>query len=283
MLRKGSERSRGRTAALASGGAAVLVLMAPAVGAASASASAASAAWAASDPDAARAVTYQAKLRPLNHQTGSGSLTLRLRGSTATITEHYSGLAAKLNGKPYPHLQHIHGHARGMCPPMSADRNRDGVVSTAEGRPFYGPIQTTLSVKGDVTPQGGTNLKIAPMGPSLRYKRTITLSPAAVASLREGVAVVVVHGDDPRTLSRKARQEKSELVPSLPLAATSPALCGVLKAVPMGGAATGTGSAADDTTGGAWRFGAGAGLAGTAALARVLVVRRRSRAACRPA
>ncbi|MDL4815542.1 hypothetical protein [Actinomadura opuntiae] len=272
MQRKGSERSPVGAAALVAAGAAGLALAAPAA-----------ASSAASDPAAAGTVTYQATLRPLNHQTGSGRLTLRLRGATATITEHYSGLAAKFNGKPYPHVQHIHGGARGMCPAMSADRNNDGVVSTAEGLPSYGPIQTTLSVRGDITPKAGTNLKIAPMGPSLRYKRTITLSPAAVASLRKGIAVVVVHGDDPKTLSRKAQKEKSELVPSLPLAATSPALCGVLKAMPAGGAGTGIGSTAGSGESmGTWLFGTGAGLAGAGALARVLLVRRRGRVACRP-
>jgi hypothetical protein len=124
----------------------------------------------------------------------------------------------------------------------------------------------------------------------VRYARTITLSPAAVASLRKGIAVVVVHGDDPRTLGRKARNEKSDVVPSLPLAVTSPALCGVLQPMPAGGAATGTGSTAG--TGSivgtghakvAWLFGAGAGLAGAGALARALHVRRRNRTAFRPA
>ncbi|KAB2362783.1 hypothetical protein [Actinomadura montaniterrae] len=235
-------------------------------------------------PAASRTVTYQARLRPLNHQTGSGLLTLRLRESTATITERYSGLAARLNGAPYPHLQHIHGGARGMCPPASADRNGDGVVSTTEGTPYYGPIQTTLSVRGNVTPQAGTDLKIAPKGPSVRYERTITLSPAAVASLRKGIAVVVVHGDDPRLLGRKARNEKSDVVPSLPLAVTSPVLCGVLQPMPAGGAATGTGSTAG--TGhaeAACLFGAGAVLAGAGALARALLVWRRNRTAFRPA
>lgn len=279
MRIKGAIRSHGGRAALALGGAAGLALTATAP-----AASAASAASAGGGPAGAGTVTYQARLRPLNHQTGSGRLTLRLRESTATITEQYSGLAATLDGRPYPHLQHIHGGARGMCPPASADRNGDGVVSTAEGRPYYGPIQATLSVKGDITPQGGTDLKNAPKGSSVRYERTITLSPAAVASLHKGIAVVVVHGDDPRTLGRKARNEKSELVPSLPLAVTSPALCGVLKAIPAGGAGTGTGSTAvaGDATG-AWLFGAGAGLFGAGALARVLFVRRRDRATFRPA
>jgi hypothetical protein len=54
--------------------------------------------------------------------------------------------------------------------------------------------------------------------------------------------VIVVHGLDPATLSKKAQKEKSDLVPSLPLAATSPALCGVLSSMPSGGVATGTGS-----------------------------------------
>ncbi|MFF0523013.1 hypothetical protein ACFYTC_30280 [Actinomadura nitritigenes] len=281
MRIKGAIRSRGGRAALALGGAAGLALTATAP---AASASAAGGGPAGGGPTGAGTVTYQARLRPLNHQTGSGRLTLRLRGSTATITERYSGLAATLDGRPYPHLQHIHGGARGMCPPASADRNGDGVISTAEGRPYYGPIQATLSVKGDITPQGGTNLNNAPKGPSVRYERTITLSPAAVASLHKGIAVVVVHGDDPRTLGRKARNEKSELVPSLPLAVTSPALCGVLKAIPAGGAGTGTGSTAvaRDATG-AWLFGAGAVLFGAGALARVLFVRRRDRATFRPA
>ncbi|MGI5326063.1 hypothetical protein [Actinomadura nitritigenes] len=276
MRIKGAIRSRGGRAALALGGAAGLALTAAAPAAAVASAG--------GGPVGEGTVTYQARLRPLNHQTGSGRLTLRLRGSTATITERYTGLAATLDGRPYPHLQHIHGGARGMCPPASADRNGDGVVSTAEGRPYYGPIQATLSVKGDITPQGGTNLKIAPKGASVRYERTITLSPAAVASLHKGIAVVVVHGDDPRTLGRKARNEKSELVPSLPLAVTSPALCGVLKAIPAGGAGTGTGSTAGTANArGIWLFSTGAGLLGAGALARVLVVRRRDRATCRPA
>ncbi len=44
--------------------------------------------------------------------------------------------------------------------------------------------------------------------------------------------MIVVHGLDPATLSKKAQAEKSDLVPSLPLAATSPALCGALTAWP---------------------------------------------------
>jgi hypothetical protein len=221
--------------------------------------------------------TYQARLDPLNHSDGTGSLTLKLSGDTATITEHFSGLAATFKGMPYPHVQHIHGGADGVCPTMAADKNDDGVVNTAEGLPSYGPIQTTLSVKGDTSPKAGTNVKIAPSGASTDYHRTIKLDAATLKSLRSGIAVIVVHGLDPSTLSPRAQKEKSELVPSLPLAATSPALCGPLKAMPAGGAGTGTGSTTG-YDGGGRLLGLGAGLAGAAALTRVLVLRRRDRA-----
>jgi hypothetical protein len=195
--------------------------------------------------------SYQATLNPLNHQSGSGMLMLTLNGDTATITESWSGLAGEFNNAPYPHVQHIHIGAQGVCPGPSADKNGDGVVSTTEGGPSYGAIGTTLSTKGDTSPAAGTNIKIAPAGSSTSYHRTITLDPKVVASLQDDTAVIVVHGDDPSTLSAKAQKEKSDLVPSLPLAATSPALCGALHAMPAGGVNTGSGSTAgpEDTSG----------------------------------
>jgi hypothetical protein len=193
---------------------------------------------------ASSGTTFQTTLNPLNHSSGSGMAMLTLTGNTANIKVSWSGLAATFGGGDYPHVQHIHIAGNGQCPTMSADKNGDGVVSTTEGGPAYGGIGTTLSVKGDTSPQAGTNIKIAPGGGSTSYTRTIELSNAAATSVREGSGVIVVHGLDPATLSKKAQNEKSDLVPSLPLAATSPALCGVLSASPSGGVATGTGSTA---------------------------------------
>jgi hypothetical protein len=84
--------------------------------------------------------------------------------------------------------------------------------------------------------------------------------------------VVVVHGLDPASLSKKAQKEKSDLVPSLPLAATSPALCGPISSMPAGGVATGVGS-----TGGVEDLGvlaAGGGL--LAAAGAMIALRRRA-------
>jgi hypothetical protein len=197
-------------------------------------------------PASAQTASYQATLAPLNHASASGTLMLTLDGDQATVTEHATGLAATFNSAPYPHVQHIHINGAGTCPTTAADMNGDGVISTTEGQPSYGPIGATLSTSGPTTPAAATVLNIAPSGATIDYSRTFTLDATTVTAIQSGKAVIVVHGLDPTTLSTKAQGEKSDLVPSLPLAATSPALCGVLtaaqtSAMPSGGVSTGAG------------------------------------------
>jgi len=230
---------------------------------------------------AADGTSYQAQLNALNHSSGSGSLMITLNGSQATISEHFSGLAASFGGKPYPHVQHIHIGANGQCPTTAADGNNDGVISTTEGAASYGGIGATLSTSGDTSPAAGTTLTVAPAGASTDYHRTITLDAKTLASVKAGTAVVVVHGLDPATLSKTAQGEKSDLVPSLPLAATSPALCGVLAAsqmsnIPGGSADTGGGGTAGLQHKGWLEIGGGLMLAGLAA--SVAGLRRRTSA-----
>ena len=183
--------------------------------------------------------TYQANLAALNGSNASGSVMITVNGDQATVTENVSGLAATFDGNPYPHVQHIHIGAKGTCPDMSADTSKDGVISTTEGAPFYGGVGVTLSTSGDTSPAAGTDLKVAGMGAAYTYERTLTLDAKTADSLKAGTAVVVVHGLDPATLSAAAQKEPSDLVPSLPLAATSPALCGALTAMPAGAPGTG--------------------------------------------
>jgi hypothetical protein len=218
--------------------------------------------------------TYTATLNPLNHATGSGMLTLKLSGDTATVNEQWSGLAGTFSGAPYPHVQHIHEGAQGVCPPASADKNGDGVVDVTEGAPFYGAIGASLTTSGDTSAAAGTDLKTAPAGASTTYSRTFTLNSATVASIKAGTAVIVVHGLDPTTLSKKAQGEKSDIVPSLPMAATAPALCGTLTAMPMA-PQTGYGSTAGTEDKGA--FGLAGGLFALGG-AGIVLARRRTRA-----
>ncbi|MHA7271125.1 hypothetical protein [Arthrobacter sp. HLT1-20] len=188
--------------------------------------------------------TYETTLGAINGSNATGSVWISLHGDEATVTQEVSGLAATFDGKPYPHVQHIHIDAAGVCPSPAADTDGDGVISTTEGAPSYGKIGTTLSSSGDTSDKAGLDLAVGGMGASYKYERTFTMNAATIASLKAGKAVVVVHGLDPATLSAAGQAAKSDLVPSLPLAATSPALCGTLavsQMAAMPGGAPGTG------------------------------------------
>jgi hypothetical protein len=229
-------------------------------------------------PASAADHTYQSTLSQINGSSASGTITVDVTGNQAHAVLKVSGLAPTFNNAPYPHVQHIHGGAQGACPAPSADKDGDGVVSTTEGAPSYGGIVTTLSTSGDTSPAAGLDLKLAGQGASYVVDRTFELNADTKAALEAGTAVVVVHGLDPATLSPAAQAAKSDLVPSLPLAATSPALCGTLKAgqmkMPAGGADTGVAQEASGTDGGALALGGGLVLA--AAAGGAYLVRRRS-------
>ncbi|MDQ4138509.1 MAG: hypothetical protein M3116_06655, partial [Actinomycetota bacterium] len=161
-------------------------------------------------------------------------------------------------------------------PGMEVDENGDGIISTTEGQPAYGGIGTTLSIgEGNKEPEAGTNLEVAPSGDTIEYKETFELNQETQDSLADGTAVIVVHGLDPATQPEGAT-EPSDLVPELPLAATSPALCGALEMMPAGGADTGVVTAS--STGGVDVGGLalGGAFAAAVAFAGAVVFRRQT-------
>lgn len=225
--------------------------------------------------------TYQANLQPIplsGSDSASGHLTLTLNGDQATVSETVSGLAKtiptdpatlkavhipqSLAGKPFPHVQHIHGPDAalgtggvGQCPGASADANHDGIINTPEAQPQYGPILTSLSVApggtGGMKTMDPTDVTVAPSGGSFTYDRTITLDSATLQSLRSGTAVIVVHGLDPATAPKASLTTPNSVGLTLPgetqpvaLVATAPALCGSLSAMPAGAVGTGGGGTA---------------------------------------
>lgn len=217
---------------------------------------------------------YSTTLDELNNSGATGEVWIDVEGTQATVTVNASGLAAEFDGAAYPHVQHIHIGAQGTCPTMDADENGDGIISTTEGAASYGAIGTTLSIgDADKSPDGALDLMSAPSGDTITYKETFDLSQDVLDSLESGTAVVVVHGLDPATQPEGAT-EPSDLVPELPLAATSPALCGALAMAPAGGVDTGVTTAGDN--GAEMGFVAlGATLAAMTA-AGIYVVRRRT-------
>ncbi len=222
--------------------------------------------------------SYQSTLGQINGSSASGTVTVDVTGNQAHAVLKVSGLAPTFMDAPYPHVQHIHGGAKGECPAPGADKDGDAVISTTEGAPFYGGIVTTLSTSGDTSPAAGLDLKVAGQGASYTIDRTFELNAETKAALEAGTAVVVVHGLDPATLSEAGQAAKSDLAPTLPLAATSPALCGTLVAgqmsMPVGGADTGVAQAPAGTDAGTLALGGGLVLAAVAGGA--YVVRRRN-------
>jgi hypothetical protein len=221
--------------------------------------------------------SYQSTLGQVNGSAGTGTVTVDVTGNQAHVVLKVSGMPATFMDAPYPHVQHIHGGAQGTCPAPTADKDGDQVISTTEGAPFYGGIVTTLSTSGDTSPAAGLDLKVGGQGAAYTVDRTFELNAETKAALESGTAVVVVHGLDPATLSAAGQAAKSDLAPTLPLAATSPALCGTLKAgqmtMPVGGADTGVAQETGTDTG---ALAVGGGLALIALAGGAYVVRRRT-------
>jgi hypothetical protein len=173
---------------------------------------------------------FKAKLNSLNRSGAEGHAMLEKNGKKVQIEIHTKDLAPKL-----PHAQHIHGFKKAMseCPSM-ADAGRDNVLTTTEGLPAYGPIQVSLTTKGDTSPKSALAVDRFPVANakgSVNYQRTISVPSNVAKNL--GEKVIVQHGVD---LNNNGRYDfkaagKSELDPSLPQEATAPATCGVINPV----------------------------------------------------
>ncbi|MCC9178541.1 hypothetical protein [Arthrobacter sp. zg-Y750] len=229
----------------------------------------------AAGPAAAEDGTWQAELAPANNSGTSGSVMVEVHGSEATVHMSVTGAAETWRGAPFPHTQHIHVGGQGVCAGPESDSDGDGVVSSPEGAPLTGHISTSLTISGDTSPASAVAVDRFPGGGSYSYERTVILDPETMAALQAGTAAVEMHGVDPALLPAAAQQKTSPEDPSLPLAATLPAACGVLMpsqldGMPRGGAAAGV--EVDTAAQGAAAYtapGAGAAL-GAAGLAAAL-------------
>lgn len=144
-----------------------------------------------SGPPAGQHLVATVRPVPLNRVTGSASATLLLRGNVAAVTVDAHGL---LNAV---HLMHIHG-GTGNCPPASVAQVFNGhrFISASVGDKYYGGVVTSLTQLGSTGPNAHLDSLLYPVGGSIRYTRTLTLGPGVASEIREGLAVIVVHGID---------------------------------------------------------------------------------------
>ena len=179
--------------------------------------------------------TATAQPVPDNRVTGSGTATILLQGNAATVTVNTRGL---LNGSP--HLMHIHAGGIGQCPPASAARLHNGhlAISTSNGIQYYGPTQVSLTEFGSTSGAVPNNIDLNryPASGTIGYARTVSASSTLARLIRQGNAVIVVHGIDynHNGIYDFGALGVSDLDKTLPGEATAPALCGTVKPAPSG-------------------------------------------------
>jgi hypothetical protein len=175
---------------------------------------------------------FEAELNPLNRSGADGHAILKKEGDRRLQAKIFTtDMAPNL-----PHAQHIHGFKKAVseCPTLARHSGRDNLITTVEGVPAYGPIQTSLTTRGDTSPASGLAVSRFPVANSLgflRYERTLSVSSNVYSNL--GKKAIVQHGVD---LNHNGRYDfkaagRSELDPSLPQEATIPANCGVINPV----------------------------------------------------
>jgi hypothetical protein len=173
---------------------------------------------------------FEADLNPLNRSGADGHAILHKEGGKLDTRIYSTDLAPKL-----PHAQHIHGFKQAVseCPTLAAS-GRDNLITTAEGLPSYGPIQVSLTTRGDTSPASAlavSRFPVANAGGFMSYNRTFSVPVSVRNNL--GKFAIVQHGVD---LNHNGRYDfksagRSELDPSLPQEATIPANCGVINPI----------------------------------------------------
>jgi hypothetical protein len=155
-----------------------------------------------------------------------------------TVTVDTNGL---LNGAS--HLLHIHAGGEGVCPPASAASPHNGhlSISTTDGIKFYGPPEVSLTTTGDTSASSNVAFARYPATGTIRYTRTITLSGGIPAAIRNGNAVIVVHGIDYNHNGVYDNVlDRSDLNRAFTGESTAPALCGPLRPAAGAQASSGT-------------------------------------------
>ncbi|THH35540.1 hypothetical protein [Neolewinella litorea] len=136
---------------------------------------------------------YVADLMSLNNSGVMGQAILTLEDGMLTVHIEASGMVPNV-----AHAQHIHGHTdsprASVCPPPAADTNDDGMISVAEGVPFYGGILLAL-----------TPFPVADADGNIDYTNTFEYT-GDLGQLQK--RVIVLHGGN----------FDGEFIPSLPVA-----------------------------------------------------------------
>ena len=177
----------------------------------------------------------KADLDPLNNSGAHGHAHARIAHGKIKVTYRAHDLLAGV-----PHAAHIHfgAQARHECPSTMDDANRDFRINTAEGIPAYGPINVSLTTRGDFSPESALALARFPVADAegtiiYERRRLEATTRKALRAIRHSKGVLVVHGVDYNNngMYDMAGAGESELAEGVPAEATDPALCGKLRRI----------------------------------------------------
>jgi hypothetical protein len=164
------------------------------------------------------------------HSRAEADVTMVRHGDVVTIT-----VDGKRSAPGLVHAQHIHGPGMHECPTIAADVNHDGLISTTEGAPDYGPIVVSLTTTGDTSPGSGLavdRFPVADASGNYHYQRDFQVGvdiPAQVADHLTDYHVVSHGIDTNHNGAYDFGAGPSDLDPSLPQEATVPASCGLIE------------------------------------------------------
>ena len=179
--------------------------------------------------DDTRAVETRAHLNPLNNSGARGHAEVDARHRHLDVDVDVHNVLADA-----PHAMHIHfgATARHECPTVADDANGDFRLTTLEGAPAYGPVRVSFTKNGPTGPGSVLAVDRFPTAPQgeIHYDRGVSTKSKVARAIRQGEAVVVVHGVDYNDNGEYDFNSagKSDLDPALPAEATDPAACGVL-------------------------------------------------------
>lgn len=178
------------------------------------------------DNPSPQVASYTYDIGELNASGAEGTVRIKaLPNGKAQVKVSATGLAPNL-----PHAQHLHGTTDGtptQCPLPGADTDGNGLITVAEGGPFYGGILASLTTTGDTSSASALAVDRYPVTDAdgnLEYVRTFDVPVDVFGSL--GAVQYVVHGVDLDGSGAYDGTARSSIAPTVPLEVTIPAGCG---------------------------------------------------------